>query len=132
MDLTLIEMPEEHYAAAGVTVFKGGAAYDIKGDFFVIRCSLREEGPWRNLVVSSGKLYDTAARTALSGTVFHDIKAEPGWSGTPVMKVVDGKMAISGLHIAGVLRAAQYNLAASAFYFQRLMCCAKGVSFLPV
>ena len=73
---------------------------------------------------------NTPCFTASTGTVFHDINTEGGWSGSPIVRFNSGLAKITGMHIAGVPGPPLLNVAVSANLVER-MARAKDSSFIP-
>ena len=57
---------------------------------------------------------ETPGYTALTGTVFHRVNTEKGWSGAPLLREgPNGRMPITAMHIAAAPKGIPRNVALS-------------------
>ena len=89
-----------------------------KTDFitpFRMLFALNDVREWKPLQESYGEILETPAFTALSGTVFHTVNTERGWSGTPLFREgTNGRLQITAAHIVAAPSDAPRNIAVSA------------------
>ena len=78
----------------------------------------------KRLVVHKGSIaQNTNGFTAITGTYYHTINTEAGWSGTPLVRLRDGQAFITGMHISGLPGRLPFNIGVSAPMLERLVRC---------
>ena len=53
--------------------------------------------------------------------MFHNVNTEAGWSGTPLMRQLKGRLVMTAVHIAGCPGKMPYNMAVSAPFLEHLL-----------
>ena len=87
-----ISTSEVVFSKAGVSVYNDFISNALNGEVKALRFALSDPSTWKPLTESFGELRSTSAYTAVTGTVFHTLNTEPGWSGTSLYRAEGGKM----------------------------------------
>ena len=122
-DQMLIKAGRLSFARAGVSVYSQGFDKNLQGEVIALGFNMATTDTWKDLVVHRGSIENTAAFTAVTGTMFHTINTEPGWSGSPLMRMVNGTPVITGVHISAVPGPAAFNIAITAPMVEKLVRC---------
>lgn len=99
----------------GISIYGQGLDKSLQGEVFALGFNMTTNDCWKSLVVHRGSLENTGAFTAVSGTMFHTINTEYGWSGSPFMRMVNGNPVVPG--------PAAYNIAITAPMVEKLVRC---------
>ena len=123
-DQMLVRVGRLAFARAGIATYNQSYDKNLLGEVIALGFNMALEGAWKELVVHRGFIeQQTGAFTAITGTRFHTVNTECGWSGTPLMRLDNGVPIITGVHISAVPGPAPYNIAITAPMLEKLVRC---------
>lgn len=122
-DSMLVKIGRTAFSKIGVKRYNECYDKSVQGEIFGLGFDMSSDGDWKKLVVHSGKIIqNTNALTAVTGTFFHTLNTEAGWSGTPLVRFRNGQAQITGMHISALPGPLPYNIAVTSPMLERLIC----------
>lgn len=130
-DSMLVKIGRTAFSKIGVKRYSVPYDKSIQGDVFAVGFDMSSDGDWKKLVVHQGTIIqNTNGLTAVTGTFFHTLNTEAGWSGSPIVRFQNGQAHITGMHISALPGPLPYNIAVPSPMLERLVHCTDN-EFVP-